>query len=130
MTRSPISALVMIVPAPIEQSRPIRTSAPITAFAPIMVPLPISARGPTTAPGSIVTPSSIRALGSTCAPVKSPGPDSEDGRSACGNNSRATVTKARYGSRTVKHRDPRRQFLGERRGGKAGPGMCRGRAAA
>src|SRR5512136_1776733 len=91
----------MVVPAAIEQSRPIFTSAPITVFAPITLPLPISTHGPITAPGSMATPSSIRALASTWAPAKSPGSDSEDGRNACGNNLRAAITKARYGSRTV-----------------------------
>ena len=94
MTRSPISASVITAPAPIEQSRPMRTSVPITAVAPMTVPPPISARGPITAPGSTVTPLSSRALGCTCAPAMLPASASEDGRSACGNNSRATATKA------------------------------------
>lgn len=101
MTRSPMSVLLITVLAPIEQSRPIRTPAPITAFAPTAVPLPISTSGPITAPGSMATPSSVRALVSTCAPAKSPGLDKDDGRKACGNNSRATITNARYGSRVI-----------------------------
>src|SRR5215831_13108670 len=101
MTRSPSKALSIVVPAPIEQSRPMRTPVPITAFAPITLPLPISTPGPTTAPGSTVTPSSIRARASTWASEKSAGLHSEAGRNACGNNLRAAVTKARYGSRTV-----------------------------
>ncbi len=58
-----------MVPAPIAQSRPMRTSAPITALAPISVPLPISARGPITAPGSTVTPLPAARVGWTCAPA-------------------------------------------------------------
>ena len=36
----------MTAPAPIAQSRPMRTSGPITALAAMTVPVPISARGP------------------------------------------------------------------------------------
>ncbi len=46
MTRSPMVEWVMVLLAPIEQSRPMRTAGPITAPAPITVPAPISARGP------------------------------------------------------------------------------------
>jgi hypothetical protein len=95
MTRSPSNALAITAPAPIEHSRPTRTSVPITAVAPITLPAPISAPGPTTAPGSTVTPFSSRAVGCTWAPVTSPALASDDGRSECGNNSRATITKAR-----------------------------------
>ena len=51
MTRSPISAWVIVRRRRSTQSRPMRTSGPITAPAPITVPVPISARGPITAAG-------------------------------------------------------------------------------
>src|SRR6266446_1371019 len=103
ITRSPTRACVIVAAAPIVQSRPIRTCGPTTAVAAITVPAPISAPGPTTAPGSIVTPFSTRAEGCTCAPDATPfASNSEDGRIASANSARATVTKARYGSRTNK----------------------------
>ena len=86
----------MVAPAPIAQSRPMRTSGPITAPAAITVPAPISARGPITAAGSIVTPFSSRADGCTSALGDTPlASNSEDGRIAPGNSFSATATKAR-----------------------------------
>ena len=63
ITWSPMSACTIEAPGPIEHSRPICTSGPITALAQITLPAPIAARGPITAPGSTVTPLSMRAEG-------------------------------------------------------------------
>ena len=46
ITRSPISALMTVVCAPIEQSRPIRTPGPMTQWAPIRLRAPTSAPRP------------------------------------------------------------------------------------
>ncbi len=97
ITRSPISAWRIEAPAPIAQSRPMRTSGPITAPAAITVPAPISARGPITASGSMVTPASSRAVGCTCAPAARPlAPNSDDGRSAAGKQRARDRDEARH----------------------------------
>ena len=96
ITRSPTSAWVSETPAPIAQSRPIRTFGPMTAVGPITVPPPISAPGPTTAAGSMEAPLSMRAEGWTNALGDTPSDaNSDDGCSAAGNSARATLTKAR-----------------------------------
>ena len=68
MTRSPISACVIVAPAPIAHSRPIQTSGPITAPSGDHVSAPIWARGPITASGSMVTLISIRRCGAHAPP--------------------------------------------------------------
>ena len=126
MTRSPISALLIAAPAPIEQSRPIRTSGPITALAPITVPAPISARGPITAPGSTVTPSSSRAVGCTCAPGDLALPATARTAAARPEIIRAPPHEGAIGLAHDQHRHMRRHVLGKRRRGQAGAGMGRG----
>ena len=85
ITRLPISALAMLAPAAIEQSRPMRTCGPMAAPAPTTVPAPISAPGPITAPGSTTTPCSSRAVGWTKDPGETPlAPKDEPGRAAAG----------------------------------------------
>ena len=63
MTRSPIRALLITVLAPIEQSRPIRTSGADHRICSNDRSAADFNRGPITAPGSMATPSSMPRAG-------------------------------------------------------------------
>src|SRR5271166_5900977 len=99
ITRSPISAAMIVEVAPIAPSRPMRTSGPITALAPMIEPAPISAPRPITAPGSTTTPASSRAVGCTRAAGEMPvSSKTEPGLTALGKSFAITAAIEQYGA--------------------------------